>query len=511
MCVDLHLVITDPETAIELGKRSAGEERHVFALAALRVGVLAIAQAQGRIDADAIRHETDRLVESLDTRLAQHSQEVGMRLAATLKEYFDPGSGRFTERVEQLIRQDGELEQLLRRQVGLGDSELARTLTAHVGDASPLLRLLEPSESGGFLGAISTALDEALATQRTAILREFSLDDETSALSRLVRQVRDGHRELTEDIEGTIAKIVGEFSLDDEGSALSRLVERVERAQRQISAELSLDSDDSALARIRRELLGVIESQREASTRFQEKVTAELAALTARREESRRSTTHGHDFEAAVVAEIEHESQLAGDLAMRAGSTAGLIRKCRVGDAVVTLGPDSAAGGAKIVVEAKENAAYTLPMALEELEVARRNRDAAVGLFVFSRRTAPEGLRPLARYGDDVVVVWDPEAPATDPLLAAALSVARALCVRTTRASAERTADLDAILSAIREVERQAAGLDEIARLTDTIRNNGDKILRRARVMKDGLAVQIETLDEAVASLQTALAGSEAP
>ena len=40
---------------------------------------------------------------------------------------------------------------------------------------------------------------------------------------------------------------------------LSRLMGRVESAQRQISSQFSLDEDDSALARIRKELLEVIE------------------------------------------------------------------------------------------------------------------------------------------------------------------------------------------------------------------------------------------------------------
>ena len=47
-----------------------------------------------------------------------------------------------------------------------------------------------------------------------------------------------------------------------------------------------------------------------------------------------------------------------------------------------------------------------------------------------SRRTAPAGLEPLARFGQDVCVVWDVEDAASDLVLSAGLSVARALCVR---------------------------------------------------------------------------------
>ena len=56
----------------------------------------------------------------------------------------------------------------------------------------------------------------------------------------------------------------------------------------------------------------------------------------------------------------------------------------------------------------------------------RRGRTATqgVGVFVFSQRTAPCRwiLESLARYGDNVVVVWDAEDSATDAYLVAALS-----------------------------------------------------------------------------------------
>ena len=36
------------------------------------------------------------------------------------------------------------------------------------------------------------------------------------------------------------------------------------------------------------------------------------------------------------------------------------------------------------------------------METARKNRQAEIGLFVFSSRLAPEGIDPLTRYGDDI-------------------------------------------------------------------------------------------------------------
>ena len=75
-------------------------------------------------------------------------------------------SGRFSERVERLVKNDGELEQVLRRQAGLTDSELARTLASHLGENSPLMNVLDPEASDGFLTALAAAIEKTLKDQR---------------------------------------------------------------------------------------------------------------------------------------------------------------------------------------------------------------------------------------------------------------------------------------------------------------------------------------------------------
>jgi hypothetical protein len=248
--------------------------------------------------------------------------------------------------------------------------------------------------------------------------------------------------------------------------------------------------------------------QRQANERFHGEVLEKLAQMVARKAEVDRSTRHGEDFEAAVFAFIEARSQKAGDVAACTGNTTGRIKNCKKGDAVVELGPEQAAAGARIVAEAKEDAAYSLANALAEIEEARKNRDAGVGLFVFSARTAPEGLEPFARYGEDVVVVWDVEDPRTDVVLVAGLSVAKALCARAKVRRDAEAADFEAMERAILEIEKQTRGLDEITKSAETIRSGSDKILERARIMRDALAKQIALLGEKVEDLKTLLGGT---
>jgi hypothetical protein len=106
--VDLWLRDRDVVTAINA--HPEGRRRADYVRTAIRIGILALQQAQGRIDTESVRNEGDRLVAALENRLAQYQDQLRSVLGGTLKDYFDPNDGRFTERVERLIRQDGDLE-----------------------------------------------------------------------------------------------------------------------------------------------------------------------------------------------------------------------------------------------------------------------------------------------------------------------------------------------------------------------------------------------------------------
>src|SRR2546426_345141 len=85
--VSLNLEIRDPDTIAELLNYAAGRPRDQFALHALRIGVLALRQARGQLDADLIQYETKRMLEGMETQLGQHARLVQDRLSASLKEY----------------------------------------------------------------------------------------------------------------------------------------------------------------------------------------------------------------------------------------------------------------------------------------------------------------------------------------------------------------------------------------------------------------------------------------
>ena len=494
--VELNLLIDDGDLCGELEAYPEGQEREEFAISAMKIGVIALRQAQGRIDVDRVRQEGERFVHNLGIALENYQKDVTGQIGSCLETYFDPESGQFSERVKRLTEDGGDLERVIRAQVEGSDSGLAQTLTTYVGKDSPMMRKLDPEASTGLIQHLTKSTEATLVEQKEAILKEFSLDNGEGALSRLVTELKNKHGEVGDALDKRISEVTGEFSLDKEDSALSRLMQGVEEAQRQISSEFDLNEDGSALARMQKKLLEEIEKQNKANTDFQKEVTTALAEMKARKQESERGTRHGLDFEDAVFDFISERSQEAADIAEHTGKTTGLIKNNKKGDVVIELGPDAASAGARIVVEAKEDASYNLKNALEELEAARKNRGAGIGLFVFSKRTAPDELEVFNRYGNDVVIIWDAEDTGSDVFFDAGLSVARALCARPKSHSEEVGADFEGLERAILEIKKQADGLDEINTSSETIRNSNNKIINRIRIMKDGLTKQISILNE---------------
>lgn len=529
----LELNITDPEVLAELNCRREGRERDEYALSALRLGVLALRQARGQLDADTLRQEGTELLSQVRLALTAHQNDLKSSMAMTLKEYFDPQSGRFHERVDRLLKKDGELETLLAHKLTGEDSELRRTLTTYVGQESLLFKLLSPNEGEGILKALKTTMGVELEDQRKRVLNEFSLDNKTSALSRFVTELTDHNGELKNDLKSKIDTVVKEFSLNEEDSALSRLVRQVDRAQKAISSEFSLDNTDSALSRmtrtvestnetisrhltlddeasslhrLKRELLEVLGVHQEQSRKFQLEVSEQLTKMQTRKEEAARSTRHGDEFESQCLEFLGEDARKHGDVLAATGRETGLMRGRKFGDAVVELNPECIAGGAKIVVEAKEEMGYDFKKALEEIENARKNRDAEIGVFVFSRRAAPPQLESFVRHGNDLIVVWDAEDVATDIWLRAAMSVARALCTRKALEKDKVAFDTEPIAKAILEIEKQVQLFDEVDKAVGSIRSGSDKIENRMRIARDTLTRQVFTLGQQLETIRERLA-----
>jgi hypothetical protein len=502
--INLELCVEDRDVIAELEKYEDGPEREQFALEALKIGVLALRRASSALDGEFIQRETTRLLDSLRRQLDDHARVAHDRLNQSLKDYFDPADGRFSERVRCLTAADGDLAKLLASLMDGDDSRLSKTLLAHVGANSPLMKHLSPDQSQGLLAVLKTSVENQLTHQRDKLLKEFSLDNGDGALCRLVKELTAKHGDLSKDLQSKIDVVVKEFSLDEENSALSRLVQNVDRAQRTITSEFSLDNERSALRRLKTELTTILEAHVKTNAEFQEEVKVALGKLVTRREEELRSTRHGGTFQNAVYEYISQYAHQRGDIAEDVSETTGLMKGRKFGDALIELGSDCAASGAKIVIEAKEEAKYSFSEARQEIVNARKNRDAQQGIFVFSRRTAP-AMDALVRHGCDVFVVWDAENPSTDICLQAALEISRALCVRRSQTAKLLAIDFEPMDRSLLAIEKGIPNLEKIQGCASSIQKNAGEILDRVRIDQAELAKNLAVLRQSIEGVKDRL------
>lgn len=530
MFVNLNLRVTNLDAVRELKRYPEGPVRNDVARSALTIGLLSIRSASAQLDTEELRDAGDKLLHDLESKLNKHGEEVVSTVTVALSRYLDPDTGHFTQRVKSLVNPDGELNRLLLEHLDGDDSLLAKALANQIGENSPIFKMLSPDQTSGLQAQLTASIEKALAEQRSKIVSEFSLDREDSSLSRLNRELTARHGEITNGIRDKMEALSKEFSFDEPGSALSRLVEslnsshrsiaaqfsadnqdsalnkitaKLDRANEQIANSLSLDNEHSAVCRLKKTLDDFVKSNQE----FQSQVQETLAVLHARKQEAKLSPRHGIAFEEAFGELLQNEVGRVNDIFDRTGNSVGVTKNCKKGDFVTSLGaesraPESRAPEARIVWEAKDDRSYTLKRALDELQESRKNRQAQIGVFVFSREAAPAGLEGFSRYGDNIVVVWDPEDGATDLFVHAALSVARALVVKEVEASADSQESLVQIELATRAVDKQLNHVAEIGKWAETAKNASDKISQRTERMHKDLSDAVQLLDLQINSLR---------
>jgi len=505
----LHLAISDPEVVKAVSEYPVGPQRSEFVNVCIKIGVLSLRAARGLVDGESIRREGDHLIESLTDRFNSYRENLVDGVSGSLTHYFDPTNGLFSDRIRRLVSQDGEIASVIQDQLRQANAGLTSTFEQFVGENSAFFKVMAPDDSNALLSAMRKSMDGLLQNERTVILGQFSLDDPASALSRTLRELSKNHGDIGDALRKDMDGVVKEFSLDNKNGALSRLVDRVEDAQAKISREFSLDHEDSALSRMRLDMHSSLETISRNQMDFQKDVVQLLQKITSKKEEAAKSTLHGAVFEEAVGSKLQTWAMPAGDVLEACGNNTGQIRMSKVGDYCLTLCADSAAAGAVIVVEAKEDASYTLRTTLDEIDVARRNRSAGVGLFVHSARTAPASLDSITRHGSDIIVVWDAEDDRSDVVLRCGFLLAKALSVKAANLTKAEAASFVAMDKAIETLRKQLEGFEEIRKAAETVESSGSKIQNRVRIMNGEITKQMDIVAEHIVRLKEVMPGAE--
>ena len=257
----------------------------------------------------------------------------------------------------------------------------------------------------------------------------------------------------------------------------ARMQKLLENRLNEVLAEFSLDQEKSAMSRLKTLL----------DEGFQ-KINLALGVKEATAAEAARRHVKGIEFEADLYKVFAAMGRGLGDETEFVRGTPGETRK-KVGDLVAILGETAGAPGVRIVFEAKDSR-YKLKEAIDELEAAKENRAAGIGIFAFAKGSETAEIGDFRRIGDDFYCTVDKDdLAAGKPLLFfdSAYKIARALAVAAARREAAGGLDLQAIEQHVQELLGWVARIGEMATKARTIQTSGKFIEEHATELKQDL------------------------
>lgn len=295
---------------------------------------------------------------------------------------------------------------------------------------------------------------------------------------------------------------------DNSSGLLGRMQSLVERKLQESSngvlAQFSLDVDDSALSKLRREMQHQVTQIREENATFFSELKAHFGIQRAREEEALRGTQKGRDFEALVYERVAELGRSLGDLTESLTGTPGNIAGCKTGDYVSVLGGDSGAAGKRFVLEAKNKQGKSLCDALEELARAKKNRDACVGVMIFASDCCPAEVGNFRIVDQDVVVSVDKEHLAAGEqclYLESAYRIARAMVVAQRKQQLISSLDAGRITTALHAIDVACERFAELHKKATGIKQGAAAIEEIADQMRPEIEHrlrEIELLAQAV-------------
>ena len=495
-------------------------QRNQLVVDAWSIGLRALHNANSAAQESRLKDVGAALVADIDRQLRTHVEEQRATIASVLAHFFDPKDGQVSQRLAAFVDDEGVLARLLDKYVGPKNSVLVEGLARQIGESSPLFKKLSPTDSEGLVKVLEAQLRTVMDQEHTELVRALDPLAEDGAVSRFLRSLREELRGADQDRAEQLSAALAALDANNEASLLSRLVRETNQARLDVLAAVNPDAPSSPMAILKDGLTKLLRehaaaeaelavSQQARQTAFEKEVREALARIETRRVEGQTSTRGGLDFEDAVVSFVRTVTQGAPCLFDVTGATAG-VGRCKKGDAVLRFTSESAFAGMAVVFEAKHDATYTAQRALDELDAARKNRDAGAGVFVMARSHASDAFPTFSRYGSNVLVVWDPEDPATDAYLHAAVLLGMALVIRTKTTG--DAGDIAALKDIEGRLETELSRLERMEKHSDAIRRNVESIsdeIRRAQKAFDVLlrkaqstlkALNIEVRDEVTES-----------
>ncbi len=527
--IQAQVTLTDSKVAIcledirseslEIFENLSAGQRATLSEDAWSIGLRALMTAYRQAEEARLTDIGRTLVEDIDKYLRTHAESQEKALTAEMRRYFDPNDGELGARMKQFLGNEGILVHLLEKHLAADNSVLASTLSSHVGKQSPLFKLLSPTDSEGLVHLMSERLEGVLQEEHGEFLKALDPHREDGALGKMLKNLRDEMKQARDDESAQLKIALQALDTGKEDSLLNQMRRETQKAREDLLKAINPAAENSPLAIIKTSLTTLLsehmktmeerlEAERKENTEHRRLMQESIQRIEARRREEARSSRGGAPFEEAVAAFAQRMIGASGYVVDSVGDTTGLRPNCKVGDVVIGFPREHAFAEARVVLEAKRDKSYTVSKALAELEVARKNRDAQVGIFVLATSHAQPGFQTFARYGRDVLVLWNDQDPGTDSHFEAALMLGLALAQRTKCMADE--GDVNALREVAERLEAEVKRLATIQSHAESIKKKAEAIEKEARVGDKKLckilddtkltltALNVELNDEAV-------------
>ncbi|MBL0065797.1 MAG: hypothetical protein IPP38_12460 [Bacteroidetes bacterium] len=115
--------------------------------------------------------------------------------------------------------------------------------------------------------------------------------------------------------------------------------------------------------------------------------------------EAVKGTEKGREFETSLYDSVAVLGRQLGDTTENVRAVVGKIPRAKVGDYVLSLGGTSGAPNTKIVVEVKKEQNYKLKDAIDELKIAKENRESDAGIFILRKAMSQRRLEIFTNWG----------------------------------------------------------------------------------------------------------------
>lgn len=338
-----------------------------------------------------------------------------------------------------------------------------------------------------FAGTVTTAVDNIAATSARL------LDAESGELPTALTAFRAQVEELLGDA----------FDPDSRSSLLSRIEQAyLKVGEDQLHAFRRLinpEAEDSPLHRWRTEIITQVREQSttiaEEVRKLADKVIVQQAAERAAAEARELTTAKGFTYEDQLHELIESVAVVHGDLAEQTGRERG-VDGTQKGDEVVLLNPEDTRGiAARAVFEVKDTK-LGLTKTFEELDAAMANREATVGIAVFSSQRKAPTAEPFVPFDCKAILVVDKDDPDRGAVRLA-YTWARWM-VRRQLATSESNLNLDRIEGLLDDAKRELTRVSAVRRALSTATKKIGEAGGEVNVMTDNLHGLLDALCEEI-------------